>query len=118
MAPNLSAIAKEFDFTDSQRDDLLGGRIAIGFFIIGGFISIISGYLADSVNRIYLFSLVVFIGESSCLATYWSKTYIQLYICRVFTGISIGGATPITFSLLADLYHSKSRTLISTIGKG
>ena len=115
LAPNLSLIANEFGFSPAQRDDLLGGKIAIGFFIIGGFISIVSGYLADTMNRIYLFAMIVLIGESSCLATYWSKTYTELYICRIFTGISIGGATPIVFSLLADFYHSQRRTTISTL---
>ena len=114
LAPNLSLIAFEFGFTNSERDNLLGGQIAIGFFIVGGFISLLAGYLADSMNRIILFAVIVFLGELACLSTYWTTTYTELYICRVMTGISIGGATPIVFSLLADLYPGDSRVSVST----
>jgi MFS family permease len=114
LAPNLSIIADEFHFTDAQRDDLLGGKIAIGFFIVGGFISILAGYLTDVSNRIPLFSFIVFFGESACMLTYWTTTYWQLFICRVLTGISIGGATPIIFSIFGDLYSENERANVST----
>ena len=114
LAPNLSIIANEFNFSNAQRDDLLGGRIALGFFVIGGSVSLIAGYLADVVNRVRLFSCIVIIGEASCLATYWTRTYAELYVCRVLTGISIGGATPVVFSLLADFYPESSRIKVGT----
>ena len=88
-------------------DNLLGGQIALGFFIIGGFISVIAGYLTDVWNRVRLFAGVVILGELSCILTYWSTTYTQLYVCRVLTGVSIGGANPILFSLLADFYSGE-----------
>lgn len=114
LAPNLSLIAREFHFSNAQRDDLLGAKIALGFFVIGGVVSLVVGYLTDSVCRIPLFSFIVLLGEMACLLTNWTKTYLQLYICRVLTGISIGGATPVVFSLLADFYPNNSRVKIST----
>ena len=115
MSPNLSLIAEEFHFSDTQRDDLLGGKIALGFFVIGGIVSVAAGFLADTVNRIRIFSYIVILGELSCVLTYWSTTYTQLFICRIFTGISIGGASPIIFSLLADFYPGGSRIKMSTL---
>ena len=46
------------------------------------------------------------IASGSC---FFVQTYNQLYTARVLTGVSIGGATPIVFSLLADLYTVSQR---------
>ena len=93
MAPNLSLIAKDFDFDAQQRginiyeyiplnvddtissvhfhvyellfplDDKLGADIAVGFFLIGGPIALIAGYYADMVNRCVLFGITVMLGS-------------------------------------------------------
>lgn len=115
LAPNLSAIADDFGFDASKRDRLLGGTIAFGFFIVGGLFALIIGYFTDIMNRCLLFGLVVALGESACLATYWVQNYNQLFLCRVLTGISFGGATPIIFSILGDHYAGSSRIYVSTL---
>lgn len=115
LAPNLSAIADDFGFDASKRDKLLGGTIAFGFFIVGGLFALIIGYFTDIMNRCLLFGLVVAFGESACLATYWVQNYNQLFLCRVLTGISFGGATPIIFSILGDHYSGASRIYVSTL---
>jgi predicted MFS family arabinose efflux permease len=115
MAPNLSAIADDFGFSDEERDQKLGGDIALGFFILGAPAAAVIGYLADTTNRSILLGLVVIFGESACLGTYFVKTYEQLFFTRVLTGISIGGATPVIFSLMADFYGEDSRIYVSTI---
>lgn len=114
LAPNLSAIADDFGFSDSERDRLLGGYIAVGFFVVGAPIALLVGYFADFCNRALLFSIVVVFGETAGLATYWVQTYEQLFVCRVLTGISFGGATPVIFSMLGDLYSGKHRIYVST----
>lgn len=113
LSPNLTQIAKEFNFTPQERDEKLGGEIAFGFFIVGGFVAVAVGYLADRVNRCKLFSAIIILGELSCLWTYFSINYSQLLISRIFTGISIGGASPIVFSILGDLYGADSRVFVS-----
>lgn len=115
LSPNLSAIAKEFNFSDSERDTKLGGNISFGFFVLGAPAALLVGYLTDSCNRCHLFGCVVILGEVSCLATYWVQTYPQLFACRVLTGISIGGASPVIFSLLADYWPGSSRVRVSTL---
>jgi MFS family permease len=113
LAPNLSAAASDFGFNEKQKDEMLGGDIALGFFLVGGPVALLVGYLADSVNRCKLFGLVVVFGESACFATYFVTNYWQLFFCRVLTGISIGGATPIIYSVLSDTYPATYRTYIS-----
>ncbi|EED94687.1 hypothetical protein THAPSDRAFT_261312 [Thalassiosira pseudonana CCMP1335] len=115
MAPNLSTIADEFGFDEDECDIKLGGLVALGFFFVGAPASFLIGWLADSINRSPLFAATVFIGEFGCLLVYFVQTYPQLYACRVLTGISIGGAIPIVFSVLGDLYPANQRAAIAAI---
>lgn len=115
MAPNLSAIATDFGFNDYRKDQLLGANIAAGFFIVGGLASLIAGYFADLGDRCVLFGSIVICGEVACLGTYFTSTYFELLVCRVLTGVGIGGATPVVFSLFADCYPGTSRVHIATV---
>ena len=115
LSPNLSAIAREFRFSDAERDSKLGGNISFGFFVLGAPAALLVGYLTDSCNRCQLFGWVVILGEASCLGTYWVRSYPELFACRVLTGISIGGAAPVIFSLLADYWPGSSRVQMSTL---
>ena len=115
MAPNLSSIANDFGYDDHERDEKLGGEISLGFFLLGAPVALFVGYLADVTNRCILLGIVILMGESACLGTYWVTTFPQLFVCRVLTGISIGGATPVIFSLLADLYSEEYRVYMSTV---
>lgn len=114
LAPNLSAIASEFGLDDMQRDTMLGGDIAIAFFMIGVPASFIVGCLADVLNRrSLLFLWVILIGEGACIATFWVRTYSQLYWCRALTGAAVGGALPLIYSVLGDYYASNERGWVS-----
>ena len=109
MAPNLTQIGDYFGFDERETDTKLGSLIAVGFFCVGGPISVIAGYYADVMNRVHLFGLVTLFGSIASGSTYFVQTYGELYFVRVMTGISIGGAIPITLSLLADLYTTDLR---------
>jgi predicted MFS family arabinose efflux permease len=115
MAPNLSLMAEEFHFNAKERDEKLGGYIAFGFFIVGGPVALIVGYFTDSINRCLLFSVVITIGACASLSTYWVRNYGELFLCRVLTGISIGGVNPVVFSILGDLFPESSRVHVSMV---
>ena len=115
MAPNLSTIAEEFGMDDDERDVKLGGMIALGFFFVGAPVSFLIGWLADSINRSPLFAATVLVGELGCLGVAFVDSYPQLYVCRVLTGISIGGAIPVIYSVLGDLYPANKRASISAV---
>ena len=108
-------MADSFGFDEQEKDEKLGGYIAFGFFIVGGPAALIVGYLTDTFSRNKLFGAVVFFGEGACMGTYWVKTFEELLACRVLTGISIGGAIPIIFSMLGDLYPGEARVYMSTL---
>lgn len=109
MAPNLTQIARDFGFNDLQRDTLLGGRIAFGFWVIGGVVTLLIGYLTDKVSRRLLFVCIALLGMISCLLTAFAQNYEQLFVCRALTGISLGGAIPVTFSLVGDYFAPQNR---------
>ena len=89
----------------------------MGFFLVGGVASLFFGYLSDTSNRCTLFSIVVALGEIASFSTSLSSNYWQLLACRILTGISIGGATPILFSLVGDLFAENIRVYVCTIGE-
>lgn len=111
LAPNLTQIAREFGFTDLERDRKLGGDIALVFWLFGGAITLVVGWLTDRLPRRPLFVAVVLIGELPCLLTGFAQTYEQLFWLRALTGVGIGGALPLIYSLLGDLFDARGRAL-------
>ncbi|CAK9112449.1 Synaptic vesicle glycoprotein 2A, partial [Durusdinium trenchii] len=65
-APNLSAIAEDFDLTPLEKDSKLGGQVQLGFFFVGGATSLALGPLADRLNRVNLLLAVVILGSVPC----------------------------------------------------
>lgn len=109
MAPNLTQIAEEFGFTAAERDTKLGGDISLVFWMLGGLITIPVGFLTDRVNRVRLLTLIILVGEIPCFLTGYAQNYTQLFWLRALTGIGIGGALPLTYSLLADYFPPDRR---------
>jgi MFS family permease len=125
VAPNLTQIAREFNFTDDERDYLLGGQLSVGFFLVGGFAAMIVGYLADRMNRRNLLAIVVIIGELSTFFTLFVTSYWGLFTTRAITGVSIGGSNPLIMSMIGDMYNDRNRgkaisiiTVMFTLGVG
>lgn len=117
-APNLSAIANDFEMTPMQKDTRLGGMVQFGFFLIGGAVSLLVGPATDQVDRVTLLSAVVLSGAVPSLMmslfTPSSKAgFFYFFLARVCTGIAIGGSFPVLFSLTADLFPPSQRTMIS-----
>jgi predicted MFS family arabinose efflux permease len=115
LAPNLQQCADDFGMSDNDKDKLLGGYISIGFFVIGGIASLTVGYLSDVTVRTHVFGYVILLGEGSCAGTYWVTEYWQLLLTRCLTGVAVGGAVPLMFSMLGDLYAESERVLVSTV---
>ncbi|KAL3906905.1 MAG: hypothetical protein SGILL_009088 [Bacillariaceae sp.] len=115
MSPNLTAIAEYFGLDDEERDRKLGGDISLAFFLLGAPASFLIGFLADSYDRAKLFGWTVGIGEMACLLTYFVQTYQQLYICRAITGFSVGGALPVIYSILGDMFAAEDRHVVSAM---
>jgi MFS family permease len=111
MAPNLTQIARDLGLSDLERDVKLGGNISLVFFVLGGAITLVIGYLTDRLSRKRLFALVVLIGALPCFLTGLARNYDQLFWLRALTGIGIGGVIPLTYSLIGDYFKPGSRPL-------
>jgi len=118
-APNLSAIAEDFQMTPLQKDTRLGGIVQFGFFLIGGAVSLLIGPMADQMDRVTLLSAVVLAG---CVPSFLMSLFVPsskagffyFFLARVCTGIAIGGSFPVLFSLCADVFPASQRTMVSS----
>ncbi len=111
MAPNLTQIARDLGLNDVQRDVMLGGNISAVFWILGSIITLAIGYFTDLVSRKKLFIAVIIVGEIPCLLTGFVQTYDQLFWMRALTGIGIGGALPLTYSMIGDYFSHGNRAM-------
>jgi len=111
MAPNLTQIANDFGFDALQKDIKLGGDISLAFWILGGIVTLGIGYLTDLISRKKLFIIIILLGATASVLTGLVQNYPQFFWCRALTGISIGGALPLTYSLIGDYFSSKNRGL-------
>jgi hypothetical protein len=92
--PNLSAIARDFDFNEKEKDMKLGGETQFGFFLIGGLATLLIGPMADSTtHRIRLLVAVIWFGSVPCALTMLlpnGRAAFPLFMVqRVLTGVSV-----------------------------
>lgn len=53
-----------------------------------------------------VFAIVVVLGEFSCFCTLFVKDYWGLFASRAFTGMAIGGASPLIYSIIVRGFGS------------
>lgn len=123
LAPNLTAIGNEFGFSRAEIDQRLGADVNLLFWMLGGVLTLIVGYLADrgdladKLSRKWLLTIVAVIGQLACLGSGLAGTYDQLLWARALTGIGIGGAFPLIYSLIGDYYPPHKRaSATATLG--
>lgn len=115
LAPNLTAIANDLGLDEKERDYKLGGQIAFAFFLLGAPASVLIGSLADYYSRTRLFAWTMLLGSCPNALAIWVTTFRELYWLRALTGIAVGGAAPLTYSLSSDLFDSTERTKMSAV---
>jgi len=115
MAPNLTQIANEFGFSAVERDAKLGGHTSLAFWMLGAIASILIGTLTDRMPRKWLFVGVMLIGEIPCLLTGFTRNYEELFWARALTGLGLGGALPLVYSLLGDYFSARARAAATAI---
>ena len=108
-------IARDFNFDDQERDDKLGGHISVAFFLLGLPACLIIGALTDVVQRKKLLVWTIVLGQGPCLLTLLVTQYWELFVLRTLTGVAVGGALPLVFSLTGDLFPPTSRSYASSM---
>src|ERR1043165_4517343 len=84
----------------------------MGIFLwIYGFMSPISGIVADKFNRKWLIVGSLFVWSGVTWMMGYANTFNQLYWLRAIMGVSEALYIPAGLSLIADLHSSKTRSL-------
>ena len=93
----------------SEVDDRLAGHASLWFWLLGGAMALLAGYLTDTAPRKKLLFGTILIGALPCLLTGFARTVDEFVALRALTGIGIGAVLPLTYSLLGDLFGPKER---------
>jgi len=98
------------DVAELQSAETFGILLAI-FLWVYGFMSPISGYIADRINRKWLIVGSLFVWSAVTIAMGYTTTFNQLYYLRALMGVSEALYIPAGLSLIADYHPDKSRSL-------
>ena len=105
MKPTMMA-----DISELQSATNFGYLMAI-FLWIYGFMSPVSGVIADRINRKWLIVGSLFVWSAVTFAMGYAKTFDQLYWLRAVMGVSEALYIPAGLSLIADYHSDKTRSL-------
>ena len=98
------------DISELQSATNFGYLMAI-FLWIYGFMSPVSGIIADRTNRKWLIVGSLFVWSGVTLMMGYAKTFDQLYWLRAIMGVSEALYIPAGLSLIADYHSDKTRSL-------
>ncbi|WP_114940122.1 MFS transporter [Mucilaginibacter endophyticus] len=102
--------AMEVNIAELKSATNFGYLMAV-FLWIYGFMSPVSGIIADRLNRKWLIVCSLFVWSGVTFAMGYAATFNQLYILRAVMGISEALYIPAGLSLIADFHTAKSRSL-------
>jgi MFS family permease len=111
MSAILPELSKEYGASETTL-----GLIGSAFTLVGAFMSIFFGYIADKASRKALLVAVILIGEIPCILTgvpFFTQTIGSFAVLRLLSGIGLGGVYPVTFSILADYFREEHRATAS-----
>ena len=100
----------QVDIAELQSATNFGHLMAI-FLWIYGFMSPISGVIADKFNRKWLIVASLFVWSGVTYAMGYATTFNQLYWLRAGMGVSEALYIPAGLSLIADYHSDKTRSL-------
>ena len=102
--------AMQIDIAELQSATNFGYLMAI-FLWIYGFMSPVSGIIADKFSRRWLIIGSLFVWSAVTFAMGYATTFNQLYILRAIMGVSEALYIPAGLSLIADFHSAKTRSL-------
>lgn len=102
--------AMALDITDLESK-VMFGKVMAAFMWIYGFMSPVSGIVADRVNRKWLIVLSLGVWSTVTLLMGYATTYNQVYWLRALMGVSEALYIPAALSLIADYFTGKQLSL-------
>ncbi len=110
----IGAVLQEIELEFSVDSGQIG-LVSFFFSIIGATVSLLWGYVADKANRKRLFAFSILLAEIPCALTAFAPNFRVFFLLRILTGIGVGAAFPIVFSMLGDYFDKKGRILGAAI---
>jgi MFS family permease len=114
-APNLTQIGMSLGLTGPAIDEIIGGKSFMWQMVVISVSLILFGFLSDMTNRKLLLGISLLLAGVSYLFASFARTSEQFIILRSLGGIGIGGFVPVMFSIIGDMFSSKSRAAASGI---
>lgn len=102
--------AMKIDIVELQSAESFGFLMAI-FLYIYGFMSPVSGIIADRLSRKWIVVGSLFVWSAVTLLMGYSEDFEQLVVLRALMGVSEALYIPAGLSLIADWHEGKSRSL-------
>ncbi|TKC09532.1 MFS transporter [Pedobacter frigoris] len=102
--------AMQMDIAELQSATNFGYLMAI-FLWIYGFMSPVSGIIADKFNRKWLIVGSLFVWSAVTYLMGYAETFNQIYWLRALMGVSEALYIPAGLSLIADFHSPKTRSL-------
>ena len=103
-------VAMQVDIQELQSATNFGYLMAV-FLWIYGFMSPVSGIIADRVNRKWLIVISLFVWSAVTYLMGHASTFNQIYWLRALMGVSEALYIPAGLSLIADFHSPKTRSL-------
>lgn len=100
----------QIDISELQKAEAFGQLMAV-FLLIYGFMSPVSGMIADKLNRKWIIVISLFVWSAVTFAMGYTHTFNQLYILRACMGVSEALYIPAGLAMIASYHDSKSRSL-------
>lgn len=100
----------QLDIAALQQATNFGYLMAV-FLWVYGWMSPVSGLIADRINRKWLITGSLLVWSAVTLAMGYAKTFDQLYWMRACMGVSEALYIPAGLSLIADYHPSRTRSL-------
>ena len=90
--------------SEQERDEKLGGEIALGLVLLGGVCAFPLALLADRYSRKLLLVVILAFSSVATLGTAFTTGFTTLFWCRSLTGIAQCGNQPVRQAGLEVLF--------------
>ncbi len=102
--------AMTIDISDLESK-VMFGKVMSAFMWIYGFMSPVSGIVADRINRKWLIVVSLSVWSTVTLLMGYASTYDEIYWLRALMGVSEALYIPAALSLIADYFTGKQLSL-------
>ena len=87
----------------------------MAFFLLGLPAALLIGVFTDVIQRKRILVWTMILGQGPCVLALFVSSYWELFAIRTLTGVAVGGALPIVYSMVGDLFPANSRSYASMI---